>query len=276
MSEHVLVIGATGKTGSALVRQLRGKGVSVRAATRTPRAAGDVRFDWRDASTFEAALDGARGGVYLVAPTDTAEPLELMRPFLEKAADRRLVLLSSSSLPKGGPMMGAVHAWLAAHCEDFAVLRPSWFMQNFVTQHLDGIRQDGAIYSATGDGRVGFIDAEDIAAVAAAMLTRSEALGGAEPILTGPRTLSYDDVARAITEASGRAVRHVRLTVEELARRHEGYGLPPGYAATLAALDDGIANGVEDRVTDEVEHWTKRSPNDLHSFLATHAAMLRE
>jgi uncharacterized protein YbjT (DUF2867 family) len=276
MVDTVLVTGATGKTGSALARMLREMGVSVRAATRSPRAVGDISFDWRDASTFEAALDGV-DGVYLVAPTDTIEPFAPMQPFLEKATlRRRLVLLSSSSLPKGGLMMGEVHAWLADHSEDYAVLRPSWFMQNFLTQHLSGIRQDGAIFSATGDGRVAFIDAEDIAAVAASMLTRSETLDGAEPILTGPRTLSYDEVACSIAEASGRAVRHVRLTVAELAARYEGYGLPSSYATTLAALDDGIAKGVEDRVTDEVERWTNRSPNDLRSFLATHAGILRE
>lgn len=274
MVETVLVTGATGKTGSALARLLREKGVGVRAATRNPKADEDVRLDWHDPTTFETAIDGV-DGVYLVAPTDTVQPLVSMRPFLEKAASRRLVLLSSSSLPKGGPMMGEVHAWLADHSEDYAALRPSWFMQNFLTQHLNGIRKDGAIYSATGAGRVAFIDAEDIAAVAASMLTQSEALNGAEPILTGPETHSYDDVARMITETSGRAVRHVCLTVDELAKRHENFGLPASYAKTLANLDDAIATGAEDRVTNEVERWSNRSPNDLRSFLATHAKILR-
>lgn len=276
MVETVLVTGATGKTGSALARKLYEMGVNVRAATRNPRARGDIRFDWRDPSTFEAALDGV-DGVYLVAPTDTAEPLAPMRPFLEKAAaGKRLVLLSSSSLPKGGPMMGEVHAWLSDHSADYAVLRPSWFMQNFLTQHLTGIREDGEIYSATGDGRVAFIDADDIAGVAAAMLTRSRALEGAQPIITGPAALSYDEVAQALCEATGRAIRHVRLTVAELARRHEDHGLPPSYAATLAGLDGEIAAGAEDRVTHEVERWTDQTPNDLRSFLAIHVNMLRK
>jgi uncharacterized protein YbjT (DUF2867 family) len=274
MVETILVTGATGKTGSALARLLRERGVGVRAATRNPRSDEDVRLDWHDPTTFETAIEGV-DGVYLVSPTDTIQPLASMQPFLEKASSRRLVLLSSSSLPKGGAMMGEVHAWLADHSEDYAVLRPSWFMQNFLTQHLNGIRTNGAIYSATGTGRVAFIDAEDIAAVAVSMLTQSEALNGAEPILTGPETHSYDDVARMITETSGREVRHVCLTVDELAKRHQAYGLPESYARTLAGLDDTIAKGAEDRVTKEVERWTDRSPNDLRSLLATHAATLR-
>lgn len=114
--------------------------------------------------------------MFLVAPTDRADHLAAMRPFLEQAvADpkRWLVLLRAASLPKGGLMMGEVQAWLRAHAADWVSLRPSWFMQNFTTQHLTGIVEDHCIYSATGDGRVAFIDARDIAVVAAeALLAR--------------------------------------------------------------------------------------------------------
>lgn len=267
MTDHILVTGATGKTGSALVRQLRDAGVGVRAGTRRPAAPGDVAFDWRDPVTFDAALDAVTG-IYLVAPTDTHEPLEPMRPFLERVRSRRLVLLSASSLPQGGPMMGAVHEWLARHATNFAVLRPTWFMQNITTQHLPGLLEDGAIYSATEDGRIPFIDANDIAAVAASLLTNRAAEQGLAPVLTGPEALSYDDVARMLTELCGRTVRHVRLSASALAQRFESYGLPASYAATLAALDREIAKGSEDRVTNEVERWTGRSPNDLGTFLA--------
>lgn len=275
MTKTILVTGATGKTGQALVNQLTDKGVKVRRATRNPRVAEDVLFDWHNPSTFDPALEDV-DGVYLVAPTDTIEPLKPMQPFLEKATPRRrLVLLSSSSLPKGGDMMGAIHAWLAENSEDYGVLRPSWFMQNFLTQHLAGIRQDKAVFSATGDGRIGFIDVNDIAAVAASMFSHKEKLEGAEPVLTGPTTLSYDDVAQHLTDVSGQKISHVRLTVAELAKRYEGFGLPASYAMTLAALDDNISKGTEDRITDQVYHWTKRRPNDLGSLLAAHAEILR-
>jgi uncharacterized protein YbjT (DUF2867 family) len=274
MIDRILVTGATGKTGSSLVHQLRRAGVAVQAGTRSPKAKGDVAFDWRDPATFDAALDGVTA-VYLVAPTDTDAPLGPMTPFLERAASRRLVLLSASSLPRGGPMMGAVHEWLAAHAPDFAVLRPTWFMQNITTQLLHGILKEDAIFSATEDGRIPFIDARDIAAVAAAMLTGTLSEPGVAPILTGPQVWSYDDVAEMLSKIRGRPVRHIRLSLADLARRYEIYGLPPSYAATLAAFDSDIAKGSEDRVTKEVEHWTHRQPNNLPAFLAAHGAILR-
>ena len=269
MTDCVLVTGATGKTGAALVERLRADKVGVRTATRKPAASGDIRFEWHDRSTHRPALEGVTA-VYLVAPTDATEHLPIMRPFLECAVEaqvERFVLLSASVVDRGGPMMGAVHAWLADHAPRWTVLRPSWFMQNFVTQHLPAIRQDGAIYSATGDGRVPFIDVGDIADVAARALTDPTFEHGRAPILTGPETLSYDEVVRSISNVAGRPIRHVKLSFAEMSDRFEGFGLPADYAAILAGLDDAIAQGAENRITDEVELLSGHKPKNFGTFL---------
>lgn len=161
MHDRVLVTGGTGKTGRSVAEQLAFHGADARIATRRPSAADHVRFDWEDTTTHAPALDGV-SSVYLVAPTDRAKHLPVMLPFLEQAVARvpgRLVLLSASSLDERGPMMGAVHGWLRAHAPRWTVLRPSWFMQNFTTQHLPSIIGEGRIYSATQGGCVPFIDA---------------------------------------------------------------------------------------------------------------------
>lgn len=268
MRDRVLVTGGTGKTGGSVAEQLVVSGAEARIATRRPSAADHVRFDWEDLATHAPALDGV-SSVYLVAPADRTESLPVMLPFLEQAIARvpgRLVLLSASSLNEGGPMMGEVHAWLRAHAPRWTVLRPSWFMQNFTTQHLPSIIDEARIYSATQDGRVPFIDAADIAAVAVRALI-GPALASGDHILTGPRALTYDEVARAITEASGRLVRHQRLSTDELTDRYAGFGMPRHYASVLAGMDEAIAHGAEDRTTDEVQRMTGRPSNDLASFL---------
>jgi uncharacterized protein YbjT (DUF2867 family) len=103
-----------------------------------------------------------------------------MLPFLEQARTagvQRAVLLSPSAIPEGGPAGGMTHRALPGLFEQWAVLRPSWFMQNFTGTHVHAlsIREDGTIWSATGSGRVGFIDAGDIAAVAVHALTDEQA-----------------------------------------------------------------------------------------------------
>ncbi|MBP8671744.1 MAG: NmrA family NAD(P)-binding protein [Sphingobium sp.] len=269
MTGNILITGATGKTGAALVRLFRASQMQVRAATRNPLASGDVRFEWRDQRSHQPALQGVTS-VYLVAPTDATEHLPIMRPFLETALAtgiERFVLLSASVLEQGAPMMGEVHAWLADHTSQWTVLRPSWFMQNFITQHLPSIMAEGAIYTVTGDGRVPFIDASDIAVVAKKALTDPDFGFRRAPILTGPETLSYDEVAAAISSVTGRPVRHIKLTVEEMVARYEGFGLPRDYAAVLAGLDQAIAEGVEDRITDDVEKLSGQKSKDFASFL---------
>lgn len=249
--ERVLVTGGTGKTGRLV-------------------APDQIRFDWHDAATHAAALDGV-DAVYLVAPTDRAEQLAAMRPFLELAVERGtgpLVLLSASSLNEGGPMMGEVHAWLHAHAARWTALRPSWFMQNFVTQHLSSILAEGCIYSAARDGRVPFIHAADIAAVAVEALTDPGFPSG-ERVLTGPEALSYDEAAALIATAARRPVRHCRLSRAELAERYAGFGVPRDYAVLLAGMDEAIAQGAEDRTTREVERITGRPPATLEAFLAS-------
>ncbi|MER5966060.1 NAD(P)H-binding protein [Streptomyces sp. NPDC002057] len=276
----ILVIGATGTTGRRTAARLTAAGHRVRAAGRraTPLPGTDpVRFDWYDPETFDRALDGA-DRVYLVPPVGDPEPAPVMLPFLRRARAagvRRAVLLSSSAIPEGGPAVGAVHRALPGLFDEWAVLRPSWFMQNFTGAHAhaDSIREEGTIRTAAGDGRVGFVDADDIAAVAAHALT-DERAPDTDLVLTGPEALSHDAVAAIATRVTGRPVVHHRLAHDELRDRLAAV-MPPEFATLLADMDRAIARGAEDRTTDTVRRLTGRPPNDFRTVaereLRTHA-----
>ncbi|OXM72545.1 MULTISPECIES: ergot alkaloid biosynthesis protein [Amycolatopsis] len=260
----VLVTGATGNTGHPLTRLLAEAGATVRAASRR------AGFDWSDPATHDAVLDGVER-MYLVAPVGVAEPEPVVRPFLERARDagvRRVVLLSSSAVSSGDPGLGRVDRAVREIMPEFAVLRPSWFMQNFTGDHpvADGIRTRGEIVTATGEGRIAFVDAADIAASAAALLLADEC-GGEEHVITGPEAISYAEAAAVYTEVTGVPVRHTSVSAVELADRFVAAGYPADFAAALAALDDGIRRGSEDRVTGTVHRLTGRPPKPLRRFL---------
>jgi uncharacterized protein YbjT (DUF2867 family) len=267
-----LVIGASGTTGRHIVAQLVAAGHGVKAASRhaTPvPGAAPVRFDWYDPCTHAAALDGV-DRVYLLPPPADPDPAAVMVPFLRQARTARVhraVLLSSSAIPAGGPAVGSVHRALPDLVEQWAVLRPSWFMQNFTGEHAHAlsIAEQGSILTATGTGRVGFIDAEDIAAVAFHALT-SEHAPDTDLVLTGPEALSYDDVAAIMTEVTGRLVVHRSLSYEQLRDRLAAQ-IPAEFAAMLAGLDRAIAEGSEDRVTDAVQRLTGRPARTFRAFL---------
>ncbi|MCK7622468.1 NAD(P)H-binding protein [Streptomyces sp. RS10V-4] len=274
----VLVTGATGTTGSRLVVRLLRAGHPVRAAGRraAPVAGAEpVAFDWSAPATHDAALDGA-AALYLVPPPGATDPADVMLPFLDRARRagvRRAVLLSSSLVPAGGPATGQVHRALPGHFPEWAVLRPSWFMQNVTGghPHARSIRGDGVLTTATGRGRVAFIDADDIAAVAAHALT-DPVPHNTDWVLTGPQALSYDEVAALVSHVAGRPVRHRAVSGAELRARY-ARDLPDAFAAFLAELDLRIAGGAEDRVTDSVARVTGRPPTSFAAYLRANAAL---
>ena len=268
----ILVTGATGKVGKRLVEQLRTAGLAHRSASRHSTGEAGVAFDWWDRATWAPAIEGV-SAAYLIAPRAGGDPGPVMIDFVREAIAagiRRFVLQSGSPVPSGGPGYGQVHAWLADNAAEnaieWAVLRPSWFMQNF-TEALNGqtIRAESAFYTAAGDGRVGFIDATDIAGSAFGALTAPQPLNG-DPILTGPRAITYDEAAAIISKVLGRTIEHRRVTPAEVARRHVENGVPEMTAMMLGFADVAISNGAEDRVTDEVEKLSGAAPVSFEAF----------
>lgn len=271
----VLVIGSTGTTGSRVAAALRDQGVATRLATRTPVTADQVRFEWADRASHAPALHGV-SAVYLVAPVGVSDPVPQVEPFLDTAGAtgvRRVVQLSSSALPEGSPGLGAVHRLVRATMPEWAVLQPSWFMQNFTGDHgvAHGVRA-GEIVTATGAGRVAFVDAGDIAAVAVSALTDAVP-HNTEHILTGPEALSYAAAAAIVAEVTGMPVQHRSVTADELARHLTEQGMAPDFAGVLAALDADISAGSEDRVTDTVERLTGKPARSFREFVASTLAV---
>jgi uncharacterized protein YbjT (DUF2867 family) len=261
----VLVTGASGTTGGRVAARLAARGIAVRAASRS----GAVRFDWYDPDTHAGALAGV-DRMYLVPPVRDPDPQAVMLPFLDlaKAAGvRRAVLLSNSLVSAGDPMTGTVHKAIADTFDEWAVLRPSWFMQNVIGghAHATGIRATSAIATSAGSGRAGFVDAGDIARVAVETLLAPVAVN-TDLILTGPQSLGYDDVAAILTETSGRTITHKRLDPADQPAYYEALGVPEATARFLVGMDWVIAAGMEDRTTDTVERITGTPPGSFRGF----------
>ncbi len=270
MSGLVLVTGASGKTGRSLVAQLQAQGVAYRAATR----GAERPFDWTAPATWEAALEDV-GAIYLVAPPTVDDPYSRMIEFLKVAGARRLVFLGMASLPAGGPAHGQVHQWLQDNSDDWAVVAPSAFMQNFAEgSHLATIRDEDAIYSNTEDGRVPFISAEDIARAAFALLTGPAGRNG-DYLVTGGEALSYDQVAEQIGKARARPVAHVRISTDELAQRVIQRGLPELTARFLAAGYETIAAGAHAQTSDVYGALTGKAAITFEAFAQANAEVWR-
>ncbi|KAE8351817.1 agroclavine dehydrogenase [Aspergillus coremiiformis] len=277
----ILLLGGRGKTASRIAALLHAANLPLIVASRSTSPTSpypQAHFDWLDDDTYANPFTTASAEdmrpisvAYLVPPPifDLAPP---MIRFVEVARQRgvtRFVLLSASTIGKGGPAMGQVHEHLASVPGiEYAVLRPTWFMQNFSEPHelqRQAILNESKIYSAAGDGRIPFVSADDIARVAFRALT-DEKSHNTDHVILGPELHTYDQIAAILTSLLGRKITHVQLSEAGMAQRLESTGMPTEDAQMLAGMDTLIKNGAEDRLNQVVEEVTGIPPQSFSDF----------
>src|SRR5260370_27178331 len=264
---RTLVLGGTGKTGSRVARKLTKLGLSVRTAA--PNGA-DVRFDWDDPATHRPALEDV-DRVYLLAPvlrTDFAGQVSSFLDLAEAAGVRHVTYVSAFGIDQVPPQWVAHRAveldLIGRAAITSPILRPAWFMQNFSEYFLKPV--DGAITVPTGDGAEAFVDAEDIAAVAAVTLASPGAHAGAQYAPTGPQALTVSDAAEIIAGVIGRPVKHNDLDRDAWIDGSVAAGVPAEYGEILRMLTETITSGHGSRPNDDVQNVTGVPPIKFADF----------
>ncbi|RKN47952.1 SDR family oxidoreductase [Micromonospora endolithica] len=239
----VLVLGATGRTGRRVAERLTARGLPVRAGSRSA----PVPFDWNDRDTWAPVVDGA-GAAYLCYQPDLGFPgaADTVGAFAKLAVSHgvsRLVLLSGRGEPGAYAGEEAVRAAGAA-C---TVVRASWFHQNFSENFLVDPVRAGRIVLPAGDAAEPFVDADDIADVVVAALT-GDGHAGEVYELTGPRLLTFHEVAAEISRATGREVRYEPVTAARYAAVLREHDLPAEFVDLFGTILDGrnahLADGI--------------------------------
>ncbi len=262
---NILVIGATGKTGALLVPRLRALGHTVRAASRS----GETLFDWSDRSTWDPAVSGVQA-VYIV-PTETLG-LPERSEFVARAkaaGAQRLVQLSVRGIDED--CSHATETAVRGSGLEWTILRPSWFSQDFaaVDFFLPGVLE-GEVRTPAGDGREPFIDAEDIADVAAEVLT-ADGHHGQTYNLSGPRALSITEALQLISNATGRSITHSHQTEAEYAAELVKAGLEQDDADSVANFLGQVSQGSDDYISDGVIRVLGRAPRTFEDYVAAAA-----
>jgi uncharacterized protein YbjT (DUF2867 family) len=261
-----LVLGSTGKTGSRVTAALIKRGLSVRSAARS-RA--DVTFDWSRRDSYAPALDGV-GRVYLVAPVMRLDFSDDISEFLDKAEAagvQHITFLSAYGIEHAPDKVATRSVeldLLRRQRIGHTILRPAWFMQNFSQTFLKPL--DGAIFVPTGDGTEAFIDAEDIAAVAATTLADPQAHAGEAYSLTGPEALTVAEAAAIISEETGSTIKPVNLDRDAWITGAIANGISPEYGPVLRQLTEAIASGHGSRPNGTVEKITGTPPRTFRTF----------
>lgn len=277
----ILVTGATGNVGAPVVRALVAAGATVRAADisveRVREVFGDqvqaVHFDFTDAQTWPDTFRDVRK-MFLMRPPHISDIAKDMVPALEAAQAIGVQHMTFLSLQgaEGNKVVPhhKVEVWLRESGLSWTFVRASFFMQNMSGTHAADIRDTGEIIVPAGNGKTAFVDAEDVAAVAAVSLLE-EGHGRRAYTPTGPAAMTYYDVARELSEVLGRPIRYTKPGIVGYAlHASRNMKMPWAMVGVTVAIYTIARLGRADGLTDDVRRVTGRRPRTFREFAQAH------
>ena len=283
---QILVTGATGSTGGALIADLGRRGVGFRALVRkegdmdrlavAPASVAVADFD--DERSLASALEGITRA-YLVTPSSADAEAQQLR-FVRQAAEagvEHIVLLSQLGAAEDSPVrLLRYHAVVERRVRElglgYTFLRPNLFFQGLLA-FASMIAADARFFAPIGDARVSMIDVRDIGEVAGAALTEP-GHDGQTYTLTGPAAVTHREIAEALTAALGRPISFVDAPPKQFAEALTGI-LPPWQVAGTLEDYAHYRRGEADVVSDAVSSVTGHPARNLQDFASTYAAAFR-
>jgi uncharacterized protein YbjT (DUF2867 family) len=266
-----LVLGATGKTGRRVAARLRLRGAEVRAASRSSA----TRFDWSDPAGWDAALEGVTAA--WVVPPSVPGPVYEFVARAEAAGVKHLVLLSGHGAdtwgdsPFGRDMRSAEDA-VRGSSLDWTVLRPANFAQNFDEELWHAPLLAGELALPAGAVGEPFVDLEDVADAAVAVLGDPGRHAGQVHELTGPRSITFAEAVALISRASGRPMTYRQITPTEYTASLVDQGVGEEDAHHVAAMFEIMERGLLAATTDGVATVLGRPPRPFEDYVVRVAA----
>jgi uncharacterized protein YbjT (DUF2867 family) len=273
----ILVTGATGTNGRALVEELKKRRVSFRAMVHNankrnvlPQGIDVVEADFAKPDTLARVLDGV-DHAFLVSPS-SERSVDLEKDFIMAAKSAGVGHIVKLSVV-GADLRSAcrfhrLHRDIEIELENSGMewtnLRPNLFMQTML-RYKPAIVSQSAIFLPAGNSRISIVDVRDIAAVAAIALTEA-GHERSNHVITGPQGLTYTDIARQFSEALGKEVRYVDIPYSAARDAMLQMGLPAWQVEGVIELNETYKRGEAADVTDTVRSVAKREPIAFPQF----------
>ena len=282
----ILLTGGTGVIGSELLRLLSQAGVPARALTRNPQKGQKlpgitwVAGDLGRPATLTTAFEDAKTLFLLTSYFE--DMVELQHNAIAAASVAGVThVVNVSAFAASDHSNAPIGRWhyqvekeLQASGMAWTMLRPHHFMQNLLAQ-AEYVIKDGAIYSASGDGKIPYIDARDVAVVAFVTLTQPGHLGK-KYVLTGGKAISYRQAAEIIGAVIGKKLRFVDESPEAARARRVREGVPPVVIESILAIGAyQRAGGKTVTITNTVADLTGRPPRTVGEFVRENVSVFR-
>ena len=259
----ILIVGKNAKTGWRVNQRLQELGLETRAVSRSTTPT----FDWEDKCTWRSAMSGTRSA-YITFHPDLAIPQaeQSIRDFVTMAKEtglEHLVLLS------GRGEEGARRAEVVVEESglDWNIVRSSWFMQNFSENFMiEGIL-NGDLALPAGDIPEPFIDVDDIADVATAVLTQPQLRNRVFEV-TGPRAMTFTECTDAISAATGYPVSYTQIPVDDFLAELRLQQTPESLIWLMEELFTVVFDGRNANTTSGVQEALGRPATDFNEYVS--------
>lgn len=284
MCPTALVTGATGNVGRHVLATLLLHGVSLRAGvsdlTRGRFGSGveAVELDFLRPETFAPAVRGV-AGIFLLRPPAISRVGPTLNRLVDVAAAAGVRHIAFLSVIGAGRNPLVPHHRVERHLRRTPIawtfLRPSFFAQNLGDACRRDIRDDGRIFLPAGDGRAAFVDARDVAEVAAQVLIDPSAHAGRAYDLTGQEPVSFFEVAELLSGAVGRRIRYQPATLPAYAKHLRSQGLPLTQLTVQTVLHAGLRLGQAERVDPALPQLLGRRARTIRDYVEDHIDLWR-
>jgi uncharacterized protein YbjT (DUF2867 family) len=278
----VLLTDPTGTVGNSVLKQLSSSGQdTIRVAVDMKNKVEKLKYahevlniDYTRPETIADALSNVDKLFLRIPPS--FDMVDISYNFVKEAKKtdvKFIVKLSAMDVNQGpGYTSGRLHREVEKIIEEsgipFAFLRPNSFMQNFLTRSGQTIENHGEIYLPAGDAKISLVDARDVAAVAAEVLTKN----GSQHVnmmydITGPEALSHSQVAGILSKETGRRISYVDISEEDLRNGMKKMGIVDWYIDNALELYNMYRSGFRSQTTNVVEQLTEQKPTSFSQFV---------
>lgn len=277
MSGKFLITGVTGNVGKEVISRLIEKGLPVKAAVRNLTKAESLGlkdaeialFDYDSPETFQSALAGVER-LFVIPPPLNPKQHELLIPMIDLAAQsgvRYIVNISTMSVAHIENLpLGIAENHIEKSGIAYTFLRPNWFMQNCNGYMLEDIKEKGAINLPAGDAKTSLIDIRDIVEVSIAALTTEEHLNK-KYTLTGGKALDNYEIAKILSESTGKKIQYYPMTDEEMRLSLKSFGLTDENVEMYMDLYRSVRRGETASVSPDVANILGREPITFEQYV---------
>lgn len=194
----------------------------------------------------------------------------------KKAGVKHIVRSSARGASPEAPItMGKLHGQVEELVKEsgiaYTIIQPASFFQN-IFGSASTIKSQNAFYGSSGKGQNAFVDVRDIAAVAATVIEEGKTHAGKTYVVTGSELLNNDDMATELSKATGREIKYVDLSPEDLGKAYLSYGMSQWTVNALLELDNITKLGYVASASDDVEKVTGKKPVTFGAFVKENAA----